>query len=89
MWRRERRAGGCSRSRGTDRRAIATGRVIVVGAGIGGLACAWRLQRAGHEVELLERERVAGGRMRSEQRGDFVVVEKAAECALRQVRQWQ
>ncbi len=49
------------------------GRVIVIGAGIAGLACAWRLQQAGHDVTVLEREAVPGGRMRSEQRGDFVV----------------
>jgi oxygen-dependent protoporphyrinogen oxidase len=48
-------------------------KVIVVGGGIAGLAGAWRLQQAGHDVEVLEREAVAGGRMRSEQRGDFVV----------------
>jgi oxygen-dependent protoporphyrinogen oxidase len=48
-------------------------RIVVVGAGIAGLACAFRLQRAGHEVEVFEREAVPGGRMRSERRGDFVV----------------
>jgi oxygen-dependent protoporphyrinogen oxidase len=47
--------------------------VVVVGAGIAGLACAWRLQQAGHDVELLEREPEAGGRMRSESHGDFVL----------------
>ncbi len=48
-------------------------RVVVVGAGIAGLACAWRLAEAGHEVEVLERERAPGGRMRSERHGDFVL----------------
>jgi len=47
--------------------------IVVVGGGIAGLTCAWRLQRAGHDVEVLEREPRAGGRMRSERRGDFVV----------------
>jgi oxygen-dependent protoporphyrinogen oxidase len=51
--------------------------IAVVGGGVAGLTCAWRLRRAGHEVEVLEREPVAGGRMRSERittpRGDFVV----------------
>jgi oxygen-dependent protoporphyrinogen oxidase len=47
--------------------------VIIVGAGIAGLACAWRLQQRGHTVEVFEREVAPGGRMRSEQRGDFVV----------------
>ena len=40
--------------------------IVVVGGGVAGLTCAWRLRRAGHEVEVLEREAVAGGRMRSE-----------------------
>jgi oxygen-dependent protoporphyrinogen oxidase len=52
-------------------------RIAVVGGGIAGLSCAWKLQRAGHDVTLLEREAVAGGRMRSERiatsRGVFVV----------------
>jgi oxygen-dependent protoporphyrinogen oxidase len=51
--------------------------IAVVGGGVAGLTCAWRLRRAGHEVVVLEREAVAGGRMRSERiatpRGDFVV----------------
>ena len=45
-------------------------RVVVVGAGIAGLAAAWDLQRAGVEVVVLERESVVGGRMRSEQWGE-------------------
>ena len=45
----------------------------MVGGGIAGLACAWRLRRAGHDVEVLEREAEPGGRMRSETRGDFVL----------------
>lgn len=48
-------------------------RVIVVGGGIAGLTAAWRLQCAGHEVEVLEREPTAGGRMRCERRGGFLV----------------
>jgi oxygen-dependent protoporphyrinogen oxidase len=48
-------------------------RVVVVGAGIAGLACAWRLQQAGHRVDVFEREAAPGGRMRSERRGAFVV----------------
>ena len=47
--------------------------VVVLGAGIAGLTCAWRLQQAGHQVEVLERERTPGGRMRSERRGGYVV----------------
>jgi oxygen-dependent protoporphyrinogen oxidase len=47
--------------------------IVVVGGGIAGLTCAWRLQRAGHDVEVLERQSEAGGRMRSERCGDFIV----------------
>jgi phytoene desaturase len=39
-----------------------TGRVVVVGAGLGGLACAIRLAAAGREVTVLEREAHPGGR---------------------------
>jgi len=47
--------------------------VVVVGAGIAGLSCAWRLQQAGHDVEVLEREKTPGGRMRSERRGEYLL----------------
>jgi len=39
---------------------------IVIGAGVGGLAMAGRLARAGFDVRLLEKNSSAGGRMRSE-----------------------
>jgi oxygen-dependent protoporphyrinogen oxidase len=48
-------------------------RVVVVGGGVAGLACAWRLARAGHAVEVFEREGTPGGRMRSERRGDYTL----------------
>ncbi len=41
------------------------GRVIVVGAGISGLACARELVVAGHRVSIYERSAVVGGRMAS------------------------
>ena len=47
--------------------------IAVVGGGIAGLACAWRLARAGHQVEVLERAPEAGGRMRSAQCRDFLL----------------
>jgi phytoene desaturase len=39
-----------------------TDRVVVVGAGLGGLACALHLAAAGRQVTVLEREPVPGGR---------------------------
>jgi oxygen-dependent protoporphyrinogen oxidase len=37
--------------------------IVVVGAGLAGLAAAWRLQSQGHEVSVLERRETAGGRV--------------------------
>jgi oxygen-dependent protoporphyrinogen oxidase len=47
--------------------------IVVVGAGVAGLSCAWRLRRAGNEVEVLERGSGPGGRMRAEARDGFIV----------------
>lgn len=50
-----------------DSRAPPNGKTaIVIGAGVGGLAIAGRLARAGFSVTLLEKNESAGGRMRSE-----------------------
>jgi len=49
------------------------GAIVVIGGGIAGLTCAFRLQQAGHDVEVLERESTAGGRMRSERHGEFII----------------
>jgi choline dehydrogenase-like flavoprotein len=40
-------------------------RVIVVGAGLAGLAAAWELAQAGADVTVLEARRVPGGRVRT------------------------
>ena len=47
--------------------------VVVVGAGLAGLCCAWRLQRAGFDVEVLEAAPHVGGRLRTQRVGDFLV----------------
>ena len=47
--------------------------VVVVGGGLAGLTCAFRLRQAGHDVEILEREADPGGRLRSETHGEFVI----------------
>ena len=47
--------------------------VVVVGAGLAGLSCAWKLRRAGHEVEVLEACPRPGGRTRSEIRDGFTL----------------
>ena len=45
--------------------------VIVIGAGLAGLAAGWRLRAAGHEVGLLERSDRAGGRVGADVHGSF------------------
>jgi D-amino-acid dehydrogenase len=39
----------------------AVGKVVVVGGGLVGLACAWYLRQGGYEVTLLERQHIAAG----------------------------
>ena len=48
-------------------------RVVVVGAGIAGLAAAWDLVQAGADVTVLESERQPGGLIVTEHRDGFVV----------------
>jgi protoporphyrinogen/coproporphyrinogen III oxidase len=48
-------------------------RVVVVGAGLSGLACAYRLDRAGIPTTVLERAEAPGGRAQTERRSGYVV----------------
>ncbi|MFP5372051.1 MAG: NAD(P)/FAD-dependent oxidoreductase [Actinomycetes bacterium] len=47
--------------------------VVVVGAGLAGLSAAWRLQRAGCDVHVVETSGHAGGRLATERIDGFVV----------------
>jgi len=47
--------------------------IVIVGGGIAGLACARRLSRAGHDVEVLERTAAAGGDLHSSRCDGFVL----------------
>jgi phytoene desaturase len=45
--------------------------ILVIGAGLGGLAAAIRLARAGHAVEVWEKNGEAGGKLKEVREGDF------------------
>ncbi|MDE3057382.1 MAG: protoporphyrinogen oxidase [Bacteroidota bacterium] len=47
--------------------------VIVIGGGISGLATAWWLHKAGHDVVLLEREEKVGGTMRTTRENGWLI----------------
>jgi oxygen-dependent protoporphyrinogen oxidase len=53
----------------TDRAAD----VIVIGGGLAGLACAWRLYRHGVDVVVVERSSAPGGNVRSEEVDGFLL----------------
>jgi protoporphyrinogen/coproporphyrinogen III oxidase len=55
--------------------------IVVIGGGISGLACAWRLERLGLPVRLLEQEDRAGGVIRSVRR-DGVLFEAGPQSFL-------
>ena len=47
--------------------------IVIVGGGVAGLSCAWQLQRAGHDVEVLELSDAVGGRVQSQECGEFIL----------------
>jgi len=47
-------------------------RIAVIGAGIAGLACAYNLKQAGHEVTVYEKNTHVGGRMSSRTKDGFI-----------------
>ena len=56
-------------------------RIAVVGAGISGLTCAYRLQTSGHEVVVFEQGQAVGGRMRTV-RKDGLAIDVGANLLL-------
>ncbi len=62
---------GATRGREPERPAMTD--VLIIGAGITGLAAAWELSGSGAEVVLLEAGPVAGGKVRSEARDGFLI----------------
>lgn len=50
-----------------------TKKIIVVGAGIGGLAAAYRLMLSGFEVEVIEASERVGGRMTTDRREGYAI----------------
>lgn len=68
-------------------------RYLVIGAGLSGLAAAWRIKKAGHEVTVLEAADQAGGRCRLERRDNRIgssgfIVDTGPELAASSYRHW-
>ncbi len=55
----------CASHRVRRKRAPADQRVIVIGAGLAGLACAYELRSGGFDVRVLEARKRLGGRVQS------------------------
>lgn len=53
--------------------------VLVVGAGLAGIYAAWQLERAGHDVQVLEARERVGGRTWSHRLSNGEVVERGSE----------
>lgn len=68
-------------------------RYLVIGAGLSGLAAAWRISKAGHEVAVLEAADQPGGRCRLERRENRIgssgfLVDTGPELAASSYRHW-
>ncbi len=59
-------------------------KVVILGAGIGGLTLAYELHRAGFEVEILEAQGRPGGRSFTARRGSVITEESAEHGTTRQ-----
>jgi monoamine oxidase len=60
-------------------------KVIILGAGIGGLTAAYELRRAGYECQIIELTERAGGRNHTARRGTVLVEKNERGQTLRQV----
>jgi len=60
-------------------------KVIILGAGIGGLTAAYELRRAGYQVQILELTERAGGRNHTARRGTVLVEKTKSGQTLKQV----
>ena len=48
-------------------------RIVIVGAGLSGLAAGWRMHQAGHEVVVAEQSEDVGGSARSVRHGEYLI----------------
>ncbi|MBN2069208.1 MAG: protoporphyrinogen oxidase [Opitutales bacterium] len=63
--------------------AVIHGKIAIIGAGISGLATAWRLQKLGYDVTLLEKESRTGGVIKSEWINGYLCEHAANEIQLK------
>ena len=61
--------------------------IAVIGAGLSGLAAAYRLQQAGHEVQVIEASDLPGGYCKTMYRDGFII-DTCCEIAASSYRRW-